>query len=140
MAKLQANFGRLGCTTSVPMLLRLFASLVAPTISYGCEVWGSHLQGRLNSDAKRLQGVQLAFLRSVCGRLPMGVPSAAVLAEVAEDLCILKWWVQLVQCVVRVSEMPEGSLHRDILRDNVWDAFAKPSAGSWAAQIINCFR
>ncbi len=72
-AKLQANFGRLGCTTSVPMLLRLFATLVAPAISYGCEVWGSQLQGRLNSDAKKLQGVQLAFLRSVCGRLPIGV-------------------------------------------------------------------
>ena len=75
------------------MLLRPFAPLVAPAISYGCEVWGSQLQGRLNtqiSDAKKLQGVQLAFLRSVCGRLPVGVPSAAVLAsEMAEDFEML---------------------------------------------------
>ncbi len=35
-------------------------------------------------------GCPAAFLRSVCGRLPVGVPSAAVLAEVAEDPCILK--------------------------------------------------
>ena len=62
-AKLQANFGRLGCTAFVPMLLRLFATLVAPAISYVCKVWGSQLQGRLNSDAKK--GVDLAFFRSV---------------------------------------------------------------------------
>ena len=36
--------------------------------------------------------------------------------------------------------MPEGSLHRDILKDNVLDAFAKPSAGNWAAHVMNHFR
>ena len=57
-AKPQANHGRRGCTTSVPMLLRLFSALVTPAISYGCEVWGSQLQGRLDADARKLQGVQ----------------------------------------------------------------------------------
>ena len=37
------------------------------------------------------------------------------------------------------SEMPEGSLHRDVLKDNVLDAFAKPSAGNWAAEDIKDF-
>ena len=69
----------------------------------------------------------------------MGVPSAAVLAEVAENPCTLKWRVQLVRFVVRISEMPEGSLHRDILRYNVLGAFAKPSAGNWAAQVVKHF-
>ena len=41
----------------------------------------------------------------------LSVPSAAVLAEVDEGPCILKWWVKLVRFIVRVSEMPEGSLH-----------------------------
>ena len=37
-AKLQANFSRLGCSTSLPLLLRLFSTLVTPDLSYGCEV------------------------------------------------------------------------------------------------------
>ena len=69
-AKLQADFGRLGCMSSVPMLLRLFATLVAPAISYGCEVWGSQLQGRLTWDAKKLQGVQFAFRAAFVAACP----------------------------------------------------------------------
>ena len=77
-AQLQAKFSRLGCSTSLPMLLRLFSSLVAPAISYGCEVWGSQCHGNLVSDAKKLQGVQVAFLRNICGRLPVGIPASAI--------------------------------------------------------------
>ena len=139
-AKLQANYGRLGCTNSVPMLLRLFSAVVAPALSYGCEVWGSQLQGKLDSDAKKLQGVQSAFLRGVCGRLPVGIPMPAILNEVAQDPCTLSWWVQLVRFAVQLSAMPSGSLHRDTLRDNILDAFAKPAAGNWAAQVIRQFR
>ncbi len=116
------------------MLLRLFATFVALAISYECEVWVSHVQGRLNSDAKKLQGVQLAILCSICGRFPVSVPSDAVLAEVAEDPCILKYLVQLVQFVGGGSQMHGGSLHRNIPKNNVLDAFkskfAKPAAGS----------
>ena len=42
------------------------------------------------SDAKTLQGLQLAFLRNVCGRLPVSIPAAAIFAELAEDPCSLK--------------------------------------------------
>ena len=89
------------------MLLRLFSALVAPAISYGCEVWGSQCHGKLVSDAKKLQGVQLAFLRNVCGRLPVGIPAAAIFAELAEDPCSFKWWVQLVGFALRVSDLPQ---------------------------------
>ena len=114
--------------------------MFAPAFSYGCEVWGSQLQGRLDSDAKKLQGVQSAFLRGVCGRLPVSIPMPAILNEVAQDPCTLSWWVQLVRFAVQLSGMPSGSLHRDILRDNVLDAFPKPAAGNWAAQVIKQFR
>ena len=130
-AKPQANYGRLGCMMSVPMLqlLNLFSAVVAPAISCGCEVWGSQLQGRLDSDAKKLQGVRSAFVRSVCGRLPVGIPMPAILNELAQEPCTLSWWVQLVCFAVRMSARPSGSLYREILRDNVLDAFAKPSVG-----------
>ena len=37
---------------------------------------------------------------------------------------------------VRASGMTSKSMHHDILRDNVLDAFAKPSSGNLAAQVI----
>ena len=89
-AKLQANLDKMGCSTSLPILLRLFSMLVAPAISYSCEIWGSCCHGNLVSDAKKLQGVQLAFLWNVCGCLPVGIPAAAIFAELAEDPCSLK--------------------------------------------------
>ena len=132
-AKLLANFSKLGCSTSLPVLLGLFSTLVAPAISYGCEFWGSQCHGNLVSDAKKLHGVQLAFLRNVCGRLPIGIPAAAIFAELAEDPCSLKW-VQLVGFALRIFDLPPGSLHREILTDNVQDALAKPSCANRAAQ------
>ena len=112
------------------MLLSLFSTLVAPAISYGCEVWGSHCDGNLVSDANKLQGVQLAFLRNVCGRFLVDIPAAAIFAERAEDLCSLKCWVQLVGFASRISDLPQGLLHREVLTDNVQDALAKPSSAN----------
>ena len=100
--------------------------MVPPAISYGSEVWGSQCHGNLVSDAKKLQGVPLAFLRSVCGRLPVGIPAAAIVAELAGDPCSLKWWMQLVGFALWVSDLPQGSLHRELLTVNVQDALAKP--------------
>ena len=108
-----------------------------PAISYGCEVWGSQCHDnltRLVSDAKKLQGVQLAFLRNVCGRLPVGLPAAAIFAELAADPCSLKWWGQLVRFALRISDLPQVSPHCEILTDNVQDALAKPSSANWAAK------
>ena len=133
-AKLQANYGRLGCTTSVPMLLSLVSALVALAVLYGCEVWGSQLQGRLDSDA-HARKVQGAFLRNVRGRLPVGIPMPAILTEVAQDPCTLSRVVQLLRFPVRVSGMPSGSLAM-ILRDDVFKAVAKPSVANWASQVI----
>ena len=63
-------------------------------------------------------------------------PAAALLAELAEDQCSLKWWMQLVGSALRVSDLPQGSLHRELLTDNVQDALAKPSSAKWAAQVV----
>ena len=93
-AKRQAKLSRLGYFTSLPMLLRLFSILDAPAVAYGCKVRGSQCHGSLVSYAKKLQGVQVAFPRNVCGRLPVGPPAAAIFAE---DPCSLKWLVQLVE-------------------------------------------
>ena len=52
-AKLQAIFfGRLQYSTSMIMLLRLFSTLVAPAISYECEIWDSRCLATLDSNPK----------------------------------------------------------------------------------------
>ena len=120
---------------SIYLSLRLLSLLVAPAILYSCELGGSQLQSRLDADARNLQGVQSAFLRNLCGRFPVGIPMPAIFKEVAQDLCTLSWWVSL--CVLELSVMPSWSLHREILGYNVLNAFAKPSDGNWAVQVIN---
>ena len=77
-ARLQAKEGRLGCMTSVPRLLRLSSSVVAPAVPSGYLMctWGSPLQGRLDADADTgRQGLQLACLRQVHGRCTVGIPA-----------------------------------------------------------------
>ena len=64
----------------------------------------------------------------------------AILSEVAQEPCTLSWWVPLVRFAVRMSGMPSGSLHCEILRNNILGAFAKPSVGNWAAQVIRHFQ
>ena len=100
-AKPQASFGRLGCSTLVPMLRRLFSIVVARARFCNCEIWASQCLGKLGSDAKKLQGVQIAQ-RNVCGRSPVGSPAAAIPAKFVENQCSSKWWLQPVQIAVRV--------------------------------------
>ena len=37
----------------------------------------------------------------------------------------------------RLSNMPEDSIHAEILRDNMTDAQEHPSYGNWAGGIVN---
>lgn len=39
------------------------------------EIWESQLQGRIDADARKLQGVQHALLRSICARLSAPLPA-----------------------------------------------------------------
>ena len=103
-AELQGNYGRLGCTTSVHMLLRFFSVLVAPAISYECKGWGSQSQGKFDADAKKSQGVQFAFLRHACGRLPDDTSMPDIPNELVLEPWTLSWWVQ--HFALRVSDLP----------------------------------
>lgn len=64
---------------------KLFTILIAPALQCDCKVWQSQKQRRLAADARELQGVQPAFSRNVCGRLPVYIPVPAILADLAQD-------------------------------------------------------
>ena len=57
---------RLTCDKSFPMMRRLFDAVVKPTVSYGCEVWGTFCTGDLLPELRQMTDLQLAFFRQVC--------------------------------------------------------------------------
>ena len=94
-----------------------------PAIPYGCKIWDSQSQRKLQVDARKLQGFQIALLRKAFSPVPVGIPSAAVLAEVTENPCCLKWWLHLVHFVAWVSGMPRRSLQRyAVSKGNITEA------------------
>ena len=56
-------------------------------VCYGSEVWDHSI---MPAWLLMLQGVQVAFLPNVCGRLLVAVPAAVILAKLAEDACSLR--------------------------------------------------
>ncbi len=62
-ASLIAKFKHLLCDKSFPMMRRLFGAVVKPTVSYGCEVWGSLCSGNSQPGLKGMAGFQIAFFR-----------------------------------------------------------------------------
>ena len=134
-AQLQAKFRRLMCDKSVPMMRRLFDALVMPTVSYGAEIWGTLCSHPLPPDIKQMADVQVSFLRQLC-RLRRSVTPAIIFRELAEKPWVHRWWCQVLGFMHRLSNMPQSSIHVDILRDNISAAQQHPMCGNWAAGIV----
>ena len=117
-AQLRANFRGLICQKSFPMMGRLFDALVLPTVSYGSEVWGPFCSPTLPRDIKKMADVQIAFLRQLC-RLKRSVTPAVIFRELSEMPWVHRWWNQVIGFMHRPSNMPEDSIHAEILRDNM---------------------
>ena len=47
-----------------------------------------------------------------------------------------RWWSQVLGFMHRLSVMPEGSIHVDILKDNISAAQQHPMCGNWATGIV----
>ncbi len=56
-------------------------------------------------------------------------------AELAETLWHRTWWSQILDFMHRLDSMDEGSLHPDILSDNIHDALGNPECCNWAAGL-----
>ena len=117
------------------MMRRLFDALVLPTVSYGSEVWGPFCSPTLPRDIKKMADVQIAFFRQLC-RLKRSVTPAIIFRELSEMPWVHRWWNQVIGFMHRLSNMPEDSIHAEILRDNIADAQEHPSYGNWAGGIV----
>ena len=120
--RLAAQYKGLQCDKSFPMMKRLFDAVVFPTCSYGCEVWGTHcgLKARLSlpKDVKPMADIQISFFRHIC-QLRKSIPPEVIFSEFNEIPWVIRWWQQMVGFMNKLMKMPAGSLHTDILRDNI---------------------
>ena len=101
----------------------------------GSEVWGPFCSPTLPRDIKKMADVQIAFFRQLC-RLKRSVTPAIIFRELSEMPWVHRWWNQVIGFMHRLSNMPEDSIHAEILRDNIADAQEHPSYGNWAGGIV----
>ncbi len=120
------------------MMRRLFDAVVKPTVSYGCEVWGTLCSGSLQPELKGMAGLQIAFFRQIL-KLRKSISPHVVFAELAEAPWQRTWWSQVLRFMHRLESMDGGSLHPDILSDNIHDALCNPGCCNWAAGVQKQF-
>ena len=127
------------CDVSFPMMRRLFDVVVRPTVSYGCEVWAPACYLALVPQLKDMQDIQLSFSRNLCQHRRSVTPHI-IFREFAERPWLDSWWSMVLGFMRRLSLVPEGSLHLDILRDNIADARQPLVCAHWAAGVNRQFR
>ena len=89
-------------------------------------------------ELSKMGALQLAFFRQLC-KLRRSVSASVIFAELAEVPWLRVWWTQVLSFMHRLSKMSEGSLHADILKDNIHDAEHSPLVANWAGGIRKQF-
>ena len=120
------------------MMRRLFNAIVKPTVSYGCEIWGTSCSGAPLPKLSKMGALQLAISRQLC-KLMRSVSASVIFAELAEVPWLRVWWTQVLSFMHRLAKMSEGSLHADILKDNILDAEHSHLVANWAGGICKQF-
>ena len=121
------------------MMRRLFDAVVRPTVLYGCEVRAPACSLALVPHLKDMQDIQLSFFRNLC-QLRRSVAPHIMFREFAERPWLDSWWSMVLGFMRRLSLLPEGSLHLDVLRDNIADARQPLMCANWAAGVDKQFR
>ena len=86
-------------------------------------------------------GMNQSLLRGLADRIsPRLITFVILFREVAERPWLDGWWSMVLGFMRRLSFLPEGSLHSDILRDNIADARQPLMCVDWAAGVDKQFR
>ena len=85
-----------------------------------------------------MAGLQIAFFRQIL-KLRKSISPHVIFAELAEAPWQRTWWSQVLRFMHRLDSMDEGSLHPDILSDNIHDALGNPGCCNWAAGVQKQF-
>ena len=97
-------------------------------------VWAPACSLALVRQLKDMQDIQLTFFRNLC-HLRKSVTPHIIFREFAERPWLDSWWSKMLGFMRRLSLLPEGSLHLDILRDNIADARQPLMCADWAAGV-----
>ncbi len=85
-----------------------------------------------------MAGLQIAFFRQIL-KLRKSISPHVIFAELAEAPWQRTWWSQVLRFMHRLDSMDGGSLHPDILSDNIHDALCNPGCCNWAAGVQKQF-
>ena len=55
-------------------------------------------------------------------RLKRNVTPAIIFRELSERPWVHRWWIQVIGFLHRLSNVPDDSIHAELLRDNIADA------------------
>lgn len=131
-AQLRQQYGKLRCSLSVDLLLRLYDACVPPTACYGCEVWG--LRSLPAGDSKKgraaLASAHLKILKDIAG-VPNSVHTAILLKELGRRPLHHFWWRRIVTFWNNLAALPATSFHRQVALDDCWDAITR-NVKNWA--------
>ncbi len=85
-----------------------------------------------------MAGLQVAFFRQIL-KLGKSISPHVIFAELAEAPWQRTCWSQVLRFMHRLDSMDEGSLHPDVLSDNIHDALGNPGCCNWAAGVQKQF-
>jgi hypothetical protein len=130
--RLKQQYGKLRCSMSVSLLLRLYDACVPAAGSYGCEVWG--LRPLPAGDSRKGRAAlplsHLSILKDIAG-VPTSVHSAILLKELGQQPLDFLWWRRTVKFWNNLVALPANSLHRQVALDDCWDAITR-NVKNWA--------
>ena len=115
----RAKLSQLDCKGNLFLTLHLFDAYVKSKASSSCEIWGVHPTA--NVAKKKLATHFRRHLKAICG-LPKSVADDMLHAELERLPIEHEWLFRSLNFNNRLCQMPAGSLHSDLLRDNVWIA------------------
>jgi hypothetical protein len=111
---------------NVRIRYNLFLSIVAPVLSYGCEVWGAYALANIGSQANAWgtgsalhgESVHKAFLRDTL-QLPQSATLVMMMSEVGAKPMAHAWAKQMVGWWNRMVSRRDGDLVKESLRESV---------------------
>ena len=114
-AVVQQRHSQLQCGNTVNLKLFLLQGILAPSLHYGCELWGMHTpRGAAQQARVALQSIYDRYLRHICG-VKYATPSAMLLEELGLSPLQVFWWRRTLEFWNKIAASPVGSLFHTIL-------------------------